>query len=498
MLAHLRTCDGARCFFSFWFFRGIFPRPKLSGRIFLILFFWVLLGYGFWFFVGREIGVVLTAVIWERVSFLLVGLSVLLSGIPVYFERKRLFWKAKKIIGSSENVEIIGITGSYGKSSTKEILAHLLRSKFGEDALLVTPENHNNEVAIARLVVKNKEWFKFKRLEPAGEPAEVGEGSSPKDLNQHCQHGLNQHELLTGRGQEPPSCFSELDPAISERKFFVVEIGAYAPGEIKTVCDFVRPSVGIITGVNSQHVSLFGSQDRLSRAKFELAEAAREKVLFNADSPLLSAVFEDAKIEAAPVAISVSVAKNLVDSLDKTSFSVYGEKMVLPLAGKFFVGNCLLAMECAREFGVSAKEICSFLPLLPRLDRALTVEKLPFGAAIIKDLYSANPDGVLAAIDYLGQFSGKKIFVGVPLLELGGDARRVHVEIFEALAKMEADVFWMKSDFEELGREICGERFWGGDLGKLRSVVEGIGERDAVLLESRLGDDVLGVFEHDA
>ncbi len=443
MRAHFFTQDGRRDLFNLWFFDGILPRPKISGRIILIGLLFAFFSYVFVYAIESNFGLgLLTIVLWERTIFLWIALSVLISDIPVFLARQMLFYRARVVMKDNKNVEVIGITGSFGKSSTKEILVHLLQSKFGKENVCYNPENQNNEVAIARLVLKNKKFFESKK-----------------------------------------------------QKFFVVEIGAYRVGEIKQVCDFIFPKIGIMTGLNAQHISLFGSQLRIQQAKFELAESASEKVFFNADNALLVQVFDDNRIHATTIPISLDVTKNAKKFPDKTEFEVYGKKMTLPWGGGFFVGNALLSMEVCREYGMAPEAIKNALKKLPPLKRALSVKKHKNGFTVLQDLYSANPDGVLAAIDHLDQFPGKKIFVGIPLLELGKNSEDVHEKIFRSLKKINANVFWWKSDFELRGKEICGEKFFGKNSEKLQKMAQELGSGDAVLLESRLPKKIVQIFE---
>jgi UDP-N-acetylmuramyl pentapeptide synthase len=122
------------------------------------------------------------------------------------------------------------------------------------------------------------------------------------------------------------------------------------------------------------------------------------------------------------------------------------------------------------------------------------MKTLKNGATLLEDLYSANPDGVLGAIQHLGTFGGKKVFVGIPLRELGAQAEDVHRRIFTALEKMDADVFWLKPDFTELGKEICGSQFHGNDIVALKKLATTLKPNDAVLLESRLPKNVVDIF----
>jgi len=282
---------------------------------------------------------------------------------------------------------------------------------------------------------------------------------------------------------------------IENRKFLIVEIGAYRRGEIKGVCKFVKPHIGILTGINAQHIELFGSQKNIQRAKFELAESATEKVFFNSDSPLLCQIAEDMKIEATKIPLSLSIAHNLKSEHHQSTFEIYGEKMTLPWSGEFFVSNSLLAIECAREAGMSGAEIANAFPKLPPLDKALNMKTLTSDATLLEDLYSANPDGVMGAIKHLGTFGGRKIFVGIPLRELGNEAEEVHRKIFVALEKMSAEVFWLKPDFSELGQVICGSLFHGNDILSLKKMLKTLKKNDAILLESRLPQTILKLFQ---
>jgi UDP-N-acetylmuramoyl-tripeptide--D-alanyl-D-alanine ligase len=455
MRAHLRTKDGLKNFFNLWFFKGIFPRPRKSGRMIMtlgVLFFIFFILFEFTH-TTNTFPLTLTLILWERTLFITVFLAVFITRIPVEVARKILFFKAKRIVKNS-NVKRIGITGSFGKSSTKQILIHLLQSKFGEENVLFNPGNENNEVAIARLIIKHNHFF------------------------------LNPKSEIRNMSSTP----------IGDPKFLVAEIGAYRRGEIKGVCKFVQPHTGILTGINAQHIELFGSQRNIQRAKFELAEAATEKVFFNADSPLLREIAEDREVNAVKIPISLSVAENLKSDHHQSTFEMYGENMTLPWSGAFFVSNALLAMEAARESGMPPSEITKALHTLPPLDRALNMKTLKNGATLLEDLYSANPDGVLGAIQHLGTFGGKKVFVGIPLRELGAQAEDVHRRIFTALEKMDADVFWLKPDFTELGKEICGSQFHGNDIVALKKLATTLKPNDAVLLESRLPKNVVDIF----
>lgn len=132
---------------------------------------------------------------------------------PIFILWKQiLIWKAKEKMKSFKGT-VIGVTGSYGKSMTKEMLTQVLCIKYH---VLCTQGNNNSEIGVAQTVLKQ----------------------------------------LKG-----------------DEDFFVVEMGAYKIGEIKAICDIVHPKIGIITGIGDQHLELFGSLDNIRKAKYELIES---------------------------------------------------------------------------------------------------------------------------------------------------------------------------------------------------------------------------------
>jgi len=384
--------------------------------------------------------------LWERTLWLQTSIAVLISGIPVQLKKRHLFNQAGKVVRSGDdNLVRIGITGSYGKSSTKELLVHLLKTEFGADNVLYNPANNNTEVAIARLLLANKAFF------------------TPSD----------------------------------EKKFLVIETGAYRKGEIGTVAKMIRPQFSILTGLNQQHVELFGSIQNTREAKFELAEGTLKTVFFNGDNGYLNEIFSDRKIKATNVPISFKAAQNVEAQPHQSTFKAYGENFTLPWPGKFFVHNALLALELCREIGISPAKLAKHLSSLAPLERAMSLDVKPSGLTVLRDTYSANPDGVLSAIDHLKNFKGRKIFVSIPLRELGGHAETVHQQIFEALETIGAEVYWEKSDFSELGQKVLGDKFTLLDenFERFKKETNALKKDDVVLLESKISQPVLALFK---
>ena len=146
------------------------------------------------------------------VALLTMFLGIILSEIPVQLYRKIIIYQAKQMVKNSTAV-FIGITGSYGKTSTKEFLFQILSQKYKVGK---TQENYNSDIGVALSILKN--------LKP-------------------------------------------------DTQYFITEIGAYRKGEIRSICQFINPKFGILTAVGNQHLSLFGSKKNLIDAKSELLES---------------------------------------------------------------------------------------------------------------------------------------------------------------------------------------------------------------------------------
>lgn len=482
MRAYLRTEDGRRNLWNLWFFRGLLPRPRFSGRIFMIMgifiFLEMMLIWGaLWIFSVETNSALSFSVesllfflfIHERLIWFITFLAVKISEIPTRMARKILFYQAKKIRDKGDqNIISIAITGSYGKSSTKQLLVHLLRQEFGRENVLFNPENNNTEIAIARLIRKNKAFFEY-----------------------------------TGSADDRP---------LSQKKFLVIEIGAYKKGEIDTACQFVQPQISLITGLAPQHLDLFGSETNLEKAKLEIAVNASEKVFYNQHSAWLCGAMDRhlSNIQTAPqwlrsqkkifkevIPASVKMQLGKIDhNFDYSDFVFLGQNFRLPWPGAHFVENALLALLVGQSVGISAENMSRYLSCLRPLSKALSLKKLG-EATLVSDLYSSNPRGVLAAISHLEKFSGKKYILMNPLLELGEKSEEVHREIFERMASVPRLYFYtFKDDYTTMARDILGDSFCKNpSLETLQEIRQNLEEGDVVLLEGRLASPIVQIFE---
>lgn len=310
-------------------------RPKLTVRATLT----VLISLIFFDFLAIILAPVLVAIIMGIFS------------PPFILWKKILIWKAKKKMKNFKGT-VIGITGSYGKSSTKELLKAVLSIKY---QVLCTAENNNSEIGVAQTVLKK----------------------------------------LKG-GED----------------FFIVEMGAYKIGEIKNICQIVRPKIGIITGIGDQHLELFGSLENIKKAKYELIEALpRDGKKFIAE--------EDFKLEE---------AKDVKIFKDHVEFSFEKEKFKVKILGKSLIRNVLGVIKVAKYLGLSLEQISKALEIhfdniYPKL----------LENNIIDNSYNSSLESFLSALDYLQIWKGyKKVVITPGFIELGENAKSDWEKILEA------------------------------------------------------------------
>lgn len=320
----------------------------------------------------------------DRFLGLTIAIVILFFNVPAFIYKRLIVFFAREKISNLPKLQIIGITGSYGKTSTKEFLATILSEKF---KVAKTPEFTNTDIGIANYILK------------------------------------------------------ELKP---EHKIFVVEMGAYKKGEIKDICEMVRPKIGIITGINEQHLELFGTLEDTMKTKFELIESLPKgaTAIFNGNNFRCFEMAKWAEISGAKPIIFKTRAdvKNIKLLKDHIEFNfTFKNKTYLMkanLLGIQTIENILPAIYAAKSLGMSIVEIQKGVAKITSPAKTMQIAGSKNGSTFIDDTFNANPDGVIAAVDYMKQYKGKKVLVLTPLIELGGAADKIHREIGEKASKI--------------------------------------------------------------
>ena len=274
---------------------------------------------------------------------------------------------AKKILKAHKNLTVIGITGSYGKTTTKFILNRILSEKFNT---VCTPQSFNTPMGVVRTV----------------------------------------------RGDIKP-----------QTQMFICEMGAKNIGDIKEICDIAHPQYGIITSVGPQHLDTFRSEDNVFKTKFELYDAVRASggiCLANIESSGIASRRENAADAIYFGDDTDYYAEDISYGADGSTFtlSLKGEKITVTtrLLGRHSIADILAAAALSHILGVSGDEIRFAVSSLKPTEHRLELKPSVNGSAMIDDAYNSNPEGCLEAVRVLSHFEGKKKVIITPgLIELG-------------------------------------------------------------------------------
>lgn len=430
--AHFKTLSGKNQiwdYFNLLKWRGIY-RPRFTVRVCLILILTFLTQYNFFFFMLRFSFQLFKGLSSSAALLLLVALYFVnlitpmlvfsfsfLSFLVLWPIKKGIVFLARRKIKRTRNLLIIGVTGSYGKTVVKEILGFLLSGFF---KTLKTPANCNTLIGIAILVLRK----------------------------------------LRGR-----------------HEIFIVEMGAYKRGEIEAICQMVRPKIGIITGINEQHLELFGSISKTQWTKFELIKALPKDglAIFNAKNPYARRLFKITK-----------KTKVLYDQR-RTRFKTR-------LAGDWQQENIQAALVVCDFLKLTRRKVYGQLAKLEQPALVLEIKKGIKGSKIIDDSYSANPTGFLAAIDLLKKTPAKeKILITPGIIELGKASDKIHKKIGQQAGKICNKIFLTKPDFEvPIKKGITKNKpddfveVEKDEVELLEKLKPFLGKRTAILLEGRL------------
>ncbi len=255
---------------------------------------------------------------------------------------------------------VVAITGSYGKTTTKEYARHLLA---GTHAVVASPASFNNRLGLARTI------------------------------NEQMAPGT---------------------------QVLVAEMGAYRRGEIAEMCEWVRPRVGVITALGPVHLERFGSLDNVAAAKAEILDGAQVAVL-NVDHPELAELADRGagtmrvyRCSAADPAADVAVVGGVVH--------VAGRPLGPVAADGAHPGNVACAVAVALACGAPEEIVASRLAGLPHPDHRASVVTGGSGVLIVDDTYNSNPAGAKAALELVASLAGpdaRSVVVTPGMVELG-------------------------------------------------------------------------------
>jgi len=293
---------------------------------------------------------------------------------------------AMQRLAQMPNLKVVGITGSYGKTSTKHYLNRILSEHF---SVLMTPGSFNTPMGVVRTI------------------------------------------------REMMQPYNEV---------FICEMGAKNVGDIREICDIVHPHYGIITAVGPQHLESFKTIENVQRTKFELADAlpADGLVVLNNDFEYIANRQVD-NVKAVRYAVTAGDAidywaEDVKYSSRGTSFTVVrGDQrleLTTRLVGECNISNLIAAVAIAQELGVPDEKIRYAVSRIEQVEHRLNMKRTAGGLVIIDDAYNSNPNGSRMALDVLASMNtGKRIVITPGMIELGDKQVYYNEQLGEHIAE---------------------------------------------------------------
>ena len=362
--------------------------------------------------------------------------------------RQKYINEAKKILKDMPNLTVIGVTGSYGKTSVKNFLEKILSAKY---EVLATPKNYNTTMGVVKTIREN--------LKPT-------------------------HQI------------------------FICEMGATHVGEIKEICDIVKPKYGVITSIGPQHLESFKSIDNIIKTKFELADSVKENngtVFLNYDNEYIAAHDKNGLN-----VISYGVnnkdldynAYNLVSSSKGLSFNILDKEknetnFTTKLIGKHNIVNITAGLAVANFLGIPFKNLVPRVREIKGVEHRLQLLTPSSNFAIIDDTYNANPISSKSALDTLGEFEGTKIVVTPGLIELGSNEEKYNYELGQYMTNICDFIFLVGEHSNSIFEGVKSKNFDENKIFKVNSPNEAMKKISTlnvtgnitVLLENDLPDN---------
>lgn len=286
------------------------------------------------------------------------------------------------------DIPVIAITGSVGKTSTRDIVANVMATKY---KTLKTKKNYNNHIGVPLTIFE-----------------------------------LKDEEAL------------------------VIELGMNHLGEISVLTKIAKPTVAVITNVGTAHIGNLGSRENILKAKMEILEGLDEDgyVVINNDNDLLHEWYLENKDKYRIITYGIDnlsdfMAEDVALEGQRSTYTLKNknEKVEVPVGGKHFVLNSLCAFAVASIFGISDNQVKKGILNFELTQNRMDIECLKNNITVIKDYYNANYDSMKAALEYLGGIKqNRKIAVLGDMLELGDYSENLHRMVGKEVVRNNVDI----------------------------------------------------------
>lgn len=350
---------------------------------------------------------------------------------------------------SMYNIPVVAVTGSVGKTSTKDIIASVMSTKY---KVLKTQGNMNNEIGLPMTILN-----------------------------------LKDEEAL------------------------VVEMGMNHFGEIRLLTKIAKPTLAVITNIGTAHIGNLGSRENILKAKLEILEGLQgDTVVINNDNDLLNKwakenasinanlsqnyIFQNQELNKGKYNIitygieneSNYMAENIESYEDKSVFNIGKYRIIVPVGGQHFVLNALCAVAVGKYFDIPMNKIIKGIADLELTQKRMQIENTKVGAIIINDTYNANYDSMKAAIKYLeGVENRRKIAVLGDMLELGEYSQKLHEDVGSEIKNIDI-LITVGEQSKNIARNAKAKEILSFENNQqaIEKIKEIISKEDAILLKA--------------
>ena len=283
------------------------------------------------------------------------------------------------------DIPVVAVTGSVGKTSTKDIIYSVLSTKYN---VLKTEGNNNNHIGLPLTILK-----------------------------------LKDHDAM------------------------VVEMGMNHFGEISLLSNIAKPTIAVITNIGTSHIGILGSRENILKAKLEILDGMSKDglIIVNNDNDLLNKWKNEnvtkynirtygIENESDYFAYDINIGENI------STYFINNKKVTLNLLGKVFIYNSLCAIAVGDKLGISLDDMIDGLKNVSLTKRRMEIIEKD-GIKIINDAYNSSYDSLKASIEYLNKVSGnRKIAVLGDMLELGDYSKELHEKVADVLYENKVDI----------------------------------------------------------
>ena len=282
---------------------------------------------------------------------------------------------------SKINIPVVAITGSVGKTSTKDMISSVLETKY---KVCKTKGNFNNHLGLPLTILS-----------------------------------LKDEEIL------------------------VLEMGMNHLGEISTLSKIAKPTIGVITNVGTAHIGNLGSRENILKAKLEILDGIVDgKLIINNDNDMLNAWYNKEK-EKNVITVGIKNKSDYMASNIKyekiTTFNYLNNEIKVNVGGEAFVYNALMCIAIGNILNIDIENIKNGLQNFSLSNNRLEIIKAN-GYTIINDCYNANYDSMKEGLSNLGKYEGRKIAVLGDMFELGSYSKELHKKVGEEVLKNNIDI----------------------------------------------------------